>query len=333
MLCLPINQADPDQYMREIDRMVHICETRLVMLSAMYENGGNTTHRFLDGHPHLHVYPYESQLGNEAMSDYLSQIFPAKYRYPDFPTAIDDETAYELFYDEEMKTRLRAPRVSKFRDADMDLDEVDRKACFLDLMANSPKTRAFYVSAFFEATFKAWKNVKRSGSEDVYVGYSPVIAFDAEPFLSDFPNGHMIHVVRNPWSGYADTIKRPFPRTLDRYAWTWAMVQHRALVYAKKHPDQFHILRFEDLVADPSAAMTSLSKNIGIPFDESLLAPSWNGIALSNIRPWGTIATPTPDANIATMNELSPDQIKEIESLTAIMLPHFGYDSFLSEFR
>ena len=24
---------------------------RLLMIGAMYENGGNTTHRFLDGHP------------------------------------------------------------------------------------------------------------------------------------------------------------------------------------------------------------------------------------------------------------------------------------------
>ena len=36
---------------------------RLLMLGAMYENGGNTTHRLLDGHPQLFVYPFESQLG------------------------------------------------------------------------------------------------------------------------------------------------------------------------------------------------------------------------------------------------------------------------------
>ena len=36
---------------------------RLLMIGAMYENGGNTTHRLLDGHPQLHVYPFESQLG------------------------------------------------------------------------------------------------------------------------------------------------------------------------------------------------------------------------------------------------------------------------------
>jgi len=35
----------------------------LPMKGAMYENGGNTTHRLLDGHPELYVYPFESQLG------------------------------------------------------------------------------------------------------------------------------------------------------------------------------------------------------------------------------------------------------------------------------
>jgi len=33
----------------------------LLMMSAMYENGGNTTQRFLDGHPELFSYPFESQ--------------------------------------------------------------------------------------------------------------------------------------------------------------------------------------------------------------------------------------------------------------------------------
>jgi len=53
---------------------------RLLMLGAMYENGGNTTHRFLDGHPEMFVYPYESQIGTRLVSDELSSMFPVKYR-------------------------------------------------------------------------------------------------------------------------------------------------------------------------------------------------------------------------------------------------------------
>ena len=42
---------------------------RLLMLGAMYENGGNTTHRFLDGHPELFVYPFESQIGTRLVQE------------------------------------------------------------------------------------------------------------------------------------------------------------------------------------------------------------------------------------------------------------------------
>ena len=57
---------------------------RLLMLSAMYENGGNMTHRFLDGHPQMYVYPFESQLGTRYVKDFLSSMYPLKYRWPSF---------------------------------------------------------------------------------------------------------------------------------------------------------------------------------------------------------------------------------------------------------
>ena len=39
-----------------------------LMISAMYENGGNTAQRFLDGPPELFSYPYESQPGTKSTS-------------------------------------------------------------------------------------------------------------------------------------------------------------------------------------------------------------------------------------------------------------------------
>jgi hypothetical protein len=56
-------------------------EFRLLMLSAMYENGGNTVHRFLDGHPEMFVYPFESQLGTNFGHDHLTSMFSVKYRW------------------------------------------------------------------------------------------------------------------------------------------------------------------------------------------------------------------------------------------------------------
>jgi hypothetical protein len=299
---------------------------RLIMISAMYENGGNTTHRFFDGHPELYVYPFESQLGNARVQDFLSSLYPVKYRYPDFPLSGRAEQDYELFFDEELKTFLRARDVSKFRDADLSMDESVRKRRFCEIMAQQPRTRGNIVAAFFDATFDAWSNYSRCGRERAYVGYSPVIGFDGEQILTDFPNGHVVHVVRNPWSAYADTIKRPYPLSLARYCWTWSLMQHFALTLSKRFPDRFHILRFEDVVANPREAMGKITEKLGLSWSDTLLYPSWNGRQLGEIYPWGTIRKASPEANIATMNELDAGRKADIRSYTSTMLPFFEYE-------
>ena len=78
---------------------------RLLMLSAMYENGGNATHRLLDGHPQLFVYPFESQLGTHLVKDHLSSTFPLKYRWPEFPLEGSADQDYKIIIDEECKVR------------------------------------------------------------------------------------------------------------------------------------------------------------------------------------------------------------------------------------
>jgi hypothetical protein len=297
----------------------------IIMLSAMYENGGNTTHRFLDGHPELFVYPFESQLGNDRSPDYLTSLFPFKYRWPDFPLSSKPDEMYDLFFDEEMKVRLRAPLVSKFRDAKMDLPEADRKKAFVAALQNQKLTRGGIVTAFFEATFAAWKDYPRSGRERCYVGYSPIIGVDSEKILADYSDSHVIHVVRNPYSAFADTIKRPFPLSLFRYSMTWSVVQLYASTFAARYPNRVHIVRFEDLIANPRSAMEQLAAKIGISFSEKMLYPSWAGSPLKQVYPWGTIRTATPEANLATLKELSPEQRAEIRSLTLPMLKEFGY--------
>ena len=99
-----------------------------LMISAMYENGGNTTQRLLDGHPELFSYPFESQLGSKYVNDQFTSLFPVKYRWPVFPLHDSPARDYETIIDEECKVRIKTPASSKFRDYPMQLSDVDRKA-------------------------------------------------------------------------------------------------------------------------------------------------------------------------------------------------------------
>jgi hypothetical protein len=298
------------------------------MISAMYENGGNTTHRLLDGHPELFVYPYESQLGTSLVSDYLTSFVPFKYRWPEFPLAGTADNDYEAIFDEEMKVRLRTPERSKFKHADMKIEETERKRLFVHFLAGKPRSRANLIEAFFRSTFESWKNLRKTGREQAYLGYSPVLVLDTEKILADFPDGQIIHVVRNPYSGYADTKKRPFPISLERYTWTWNLCQHLALTYAERYPRNFHILRFEDLAASRETALTRLCGRLGIEYSDTCLHPSWNASQLEEVYPWGTIRVPTPEVNVATMNLLSEEEKVKVKSLSIVMQRLLGYENF-----
>ena len=300
----------------------------LLMISAMYENGGNTTQRLLDGHPELFVYPFESQIGTRAVQDHLTSMYPVKYRWPEFLLSATSAADYGAIIDEEGKVRARTPFVSKFREYPMDFSDEDRKARFLKVMEGVPRSRAALVAAFFTASFEAWKDYRRSGREHVYVGYSPIIAVDAEKILEDLPNGHVLQVVRNPWSAFADTLKRAVPLSPTHYMTGWSVCQEAALAAQAIHPERMHIIRFEDIVEDPEGVLGKVCRAVGVGVEPSLGQPSWNGTPLKEVYPWGTIRTPTRAANLATAKELDREQTEAIRRRTGHLLERFGYESF-----
>ncbi len=303
---------------------------RLLMLGAMYENGGNTTHRFLDGHPQLYVYPYESQIGTRMVNDHLASVFPVKYRWPAFALDATPEQDYRAIIDEEGKVRSITPHVSKFRHMPFDLSDKDRLAAYVGHVQKTGRSRANNVAAFFKATFDAWKDYKRTGREAVYVGYSPIIVVDADKILTDMPEAHVLHVVRNPWSAYADTKKRPVPLALADYMLGWTLNQYHALLYKEKFPGRLHIVRAEDVMADPVRTLGPICDALGIERADTLKQPTWNGEPLREVYPWGTIRTPTPAANWATANELTLAEKAEIRARTWQYLETFDYKGFLT---
>jgi hypothetical protein len=302
---------------------------RLLMLGAMYENGGNTTHRFLDGHPQMFVYPFESQVGTRYVMDHLTSMFPVKYRWPAFALEATPEQDYRAIIDEEGKIRARTPGVSKFRHMPFDFSDDVRCAIYVRHVAETGRSRPNNVSAFFRATFDAWKDYKRTGEQTVYVGYSPIIGVDADKILSDLPQAHVLHVVRNPWSAYADTKKRPVPLPLSTYMLGWTLNQYHALLFREQFPDRMHIVRAEDVMANPYRTLGAVCESLGLEKTDSLKTLTWNSTPLHEVYPWGTIRIPTPEVNRATAEELSATERDEIRARCWQYLEAFDYKGFV----
>ncbi len=305
-------------------------EFRLVMLSAMYENGGNVTHRLFDGHRQMYVYPFESQIGTRYVVDNMASAFPMKYRWPVFSLDATPREDYFAIIDEECKVRARTPHVSKFRHIPFDFSDDERRDVYCDYVSKSGRSAANNVAAFFKATFDAWKDYNRTGDESVYVGYSPIIVVDADKILNALPQAHVIHVVRNPWSAYADTKKRPVPMSLQNYMRAWASNQYHALLFKEQFPDRMHIVRTEDVLSNPKNTLGKICKKLSLEVFDSLANPTWNSNELDEVYPWGTIRKATTQANLATAAELSEREKAEVGDYAGHFLETFDYSNFLA---
>jgi hypothetical protein len=184
------------------------------------------------------------------------------------------------------------------------------------------------VEAFFQASAQAWKDRSRSERESVYVGYSPIVGVDADKIVQDYPRSHVLNVVRNPWAAYADTKKRAVPLSIAHYCMGWSAHQQSALGFVAKYPGRVHILRYEDIVADPAGVLSGFLARIGVGSSSTLAKPSWNAIVLDQVYPWGTIRTPSSEANRATAAELPASERDEIRARTEPLLKNFGYAEF-----
>ena len=159
--------------------------------------------------------------------------------------------------------------------------------------------------------------------------YSPIIGVGGEKILSDLPQTHVLHVVRNPWSAYADTKKRPVPLSLPHYMVGWTLNQYCALYFRDKFPERFHVVRVEDVMADPYHTLGAICDKLGLEPAESLRKPTWNGVELEEVYPWGTLRKVTPEANRATAGELSPQERETIRAYAWQYLDVFDYRRFI----
>jgi len=306
----------------------------LIMISAEFEHGGNLTHRHFDGHPNCLTYGFESQIGTKFSRNILCpSIHPVRYGYPEFPEGTSYERAFDLLWDEECKAYLRNPQRSKFRDCGMVMSEEKRREAFLrhttDPLAirHLKGFRQGVIEAYFRSFFDAWENLNHSGRETHYVGYNPGMVAETDKLFADFPTAHIIHVVRNPFSAYADYLRRPFPQqSLEEYLLPYNVAHGLAYGYRAKYAGRFHVVRLEDLLANRRAALEPILAQIGLPWDDALNYPSFNGRELTTLPPWGTVEKPTTEYNLAQARNLPVDIRTRIAKEAQLIIHAFDYE-------
>lgn len=111
-----------------------------------------------------------------------------------------------------------------------------------------------------------------------------------DTLLEWYPTARIVHMVRDPRAVYLSELKRrtarpeSFPyRTLVRVpalmrafvlaqvARTWADAIHRHRAFARRYPDRYRLVRFEDLVEAPETEVGALCEFLGVDFEPLML--------------------------------------------------------------
>jgi hypothetical protein len=111
-----------------------------------------------------------------------------------------------------------------------------------------------------------------------------------ETLLDWYPTARVVHMMRDPRAVHLSELKRrtarpesvPYrwlvraPRLMRAFvllqvARTWADAVHRHRSLARRHPDRYRMVRFEDLVREPEAEIASLCEFLGVRFERRML--------------------------------------------------------------
>jgi hypothetical protein len=111
-----------------------------------------------------------------------------------------------------------------------------------------------------------------------------------ETLLDWYPNGRVIHILRDPRAIYVSEARRraahavtvPYrflvhvPPALRMFvlhetAWAWATAVSRHREFSRRYPDRYRLVRFEDLVREPRVTARRLFSFLGLPWQPRVL--------------------------------------------------------------
>jgi Sulfotransferase family len=103
-----------------------------------------------------------------------------------------------------------------------------------------------------------------------------------DTLLEWFPNGRVVHMIRDPRAVYVSDLRRRRKRLTRPYSWfakvpgvlplvillqtalVWRGAVARHTVYEKRYPERYRLVRFEDLVRRPDETLAALYAFLGV---------------------------------------------------------------------
>lgn len=251
----------------------------LVLISQVHRSGGTLLNQLFDGHPELHVHPYELYMGHPKKTNWPKldlQGTPEKW------FDILKESPMERFYWEGYSRK--SANVKDFDVFPFILPPSLHKHLFLEICSNEKvESTRDIINAYMTSFFNSWldNSSLRSREKKFITGYVARLNMDEssiEGYFKDYPDGILISVIRDPHSWFVSARAHSRTASLEEAMSLWERSSKAALSAKETFGDRVKILRFEDLILETKATMQKLSAELGITFDPCLLSATFNGM-------------------------------------------------------
>jgi Sulfotransferase family len=311
---------DADRLFRAVREAIVPVDQPLVLISQTQRSGGTLLNNLLDGHPRLHVHPYELLIGHPRKADWPS--FDLGDGADGWLEVLREQFIGRLFADgyrkkPDMRDIVDFP-VLPFTLAPSFLERLFRLVCAEDPPQSGRQILDRYLTAFFNA----WVDCQglRDAPKSWVVGFGPRLAWGESRarFRADYPDGRIVAVHRDPraWYASASLFSRRYGE-FDEALALWRRGSEELLAAKAEDPERVFALTYERLVTEPEPTMRALADWLRIKWHPILLEPTFNRQETVPNSSFRLLETGIREESLERWREvLSAETVKKIEAET-----------------
>ena len=286
----------------------------LALISQIEGSGGSLLSQLFDGHPELHTHPHELMIG-----------YPNKHVWPKIDLDDHPERWFGILFEDIVNEHNREGYKRGIKDNEtfpfVFIASLQREIFLNYLDSIQLITLRDVFDAYMTSYFGAWlSNQNYNGSKKSVTAFSPRLAMtkeNMESFFEVYPDGRLISLVRDPKSWFSSARKR-WPGSyadIGQALSEWNESAQAMLWNRERYGDRVCLIKFEDLVSKTEAVMRFLTEFLGIVFDDILLTPTFNKLAMqadTSFKVEDQVTVNSPFSRDDTLTEQEVDIIEKM---------------------
>jgi len=250
----------------------------MVLISQIQRSGGTLLNSLLDGHPQLHVHPWEIQVGHPDKADWPRLDLGAGVDA--WFDVLDQRWLARVFNVGYRKDRYGGPQAEHALPITIVPSFVERLFRLI-VLSDPPESQRAVLDRYFTAFFNAWLDCQGLWElpKKWFAGFCPRLAWgeSRSRWRADYPDGRLVAILRDPRGWYASA--RPHDdryRDLNAALNEWRQGTREIADAKRESEDHTFVLTYERLVGDPEAVMRALAAWLEIDWAPSLVSPTFN---------------------------------------------------------